>query len=167
MASTNRKTVECRKTEGGFTLIELLVVVLVIGIIASIAVTAYTRQIDKARVAAVAADLNTFHTGFLSFAADNDQFPPDSHLQAPYHLPNGVGVENYLPVRRWADKTPLGGFYNWEGPDNYPYAGISLFETTAEPSILAMLDERIDDGDLSQGRFRITPNSRYTYILAE
>lgn len=167
MDKMNAEMTQRRRTEGGFTLIEILVVVLVIGIIASIAVTAYTRQIDKARVAAVAGDLRTFHSGFLSFATDNDQFPPDSHLDAPYHLPNGVGIENYLPVRRWAGETPLGGFYNWEGPDNYAYAGISLFEATAEPSVMAMLDEKIDDGDLSQGRFRITPNSRYTYILAE
>jgi hypothetical protein len=32
---------------------------------------------------------------------------------------------------------------------------------------MALLDEAIDDGDLSQGRFRITPNSRYTFIIAE
>ena len=167
MDRTSPESAARRESQSGFTLIEILVVVLVIGIIASIAVTAYTRQIDKARVAATAGDLKTFHTGFLSYATDRNQFPPDSHLQAPYHLPNGAGVEPYLPVRRWAGETPLGGFYNWEGPNNYPYAGISLFEATAEPSVMAMLDERIDDGDLSTGIFRITPNSRYTYIIAE
>ena len=59
------------------------------------------------------------------------------------------------------------GNYNWEGPDNYPYAGISLFSSNAPASTMAMLDETIDDGDLSQGRFRLTPNSRYTYIITE
>jgi prepilin-type N-terminal cleavage/methylation domain-containing protein len=151
----------------GFTLIELLVVVAIIGIIAAIATAAFHSQIDKARVAAVAADLKTFHTGFLSYATDNDQFPPDSHLNPPYHLPPGAGMEDYLPVHRWADETPLGGNYNWEGPNNYPYAGISLYEATAPASVMAMLDDKIDDGDLSQGLFRLTPNSRYTYILHE
>jgi hypothetical protein len=32
---------------------------------------------------------------------------------------------------------------------------------------MALLDEEIDDGNLSKGRFRITPNSRYTFIVAE
>ena len=153
--------------DAGFTLIELLVVVAIIGIIAAIAVVAYADQIDKARVAAVASDLRTFETGFLSYSTDTSQFPSDSHLEAPYHLAPGSGMENYLPVDRWVQETPLGGNYNWEGPDNYPYAGISLYAATAPASVMAMLDEKIDDGDLSQGRFRITPNGRYTFIIDE
>ncbi len=151
----------------GFTLLELLVVVAIIGILAAIGASVYINQIDRARVAAVAADLRTFENGFLSYAKDNSQFPPDSHLPAPYHLPPGTGMENYLPARRWAQDTPLGGNYNWEGPNSYPYAGISLFEPSAPASVFAMLDEKIDDGNLGQGRFRLTPNNRYTLIIDE
>ena len=64
-------------------------------------------------------------------------------------------------------ETPFGGNYNWEGPDYYPYAGIAFFASTAPASVMVMLDQKIDDGDLSQGRFRITPNNRYTYIIDE
>jgi prepilin-type N-terminal cleavage/methylation domain-containing protein len=156
-----------RRRQGGFTLIELLVVVAVIGILASIAVAAYTEQLDKARIAAVANDLRTFETGFLSYQTDTGIFPADSHLDPPYHLPPGSSMENYLPAQRWAQTSPLGGNYNWEGPDSYPYAGISLFNATAAASVFAKLDEKIDDGNLAQGRFRITPNGRYTWILAE
>jgi type IV pilus assembly protein PilA len=151
----------------GFTLVELLVVVAIIGIIAAIAITAYTNQIEKARVAAVASDFRTFESGFLSYASDHGTFPPDSHLQPPYHLPLGVGIEDYLPVEHWATTTPLGGNYNWEGPNNYPYAGFSIYQVTAPASTLAILDDKIDDGDLSQGRFRLTQNGRYTFIIEE
>ena len=72
-----------------------------------------------------------------------------------------------MPVRKWSAITPLGGNYNWGGPDYYPYAGISLFQPTAPASTFAVLDARFDDGDLTTGKFRITPNGRYTYILAE
>ena len=155
------------RDEDGFTLIELLVVVAIIGIIAAIAVAAYTDQIDKARVAAVASDLRTFETGFLSYQTDTGIYPADSHLDPPYHLPPGSGMERYLPPQRWSQISPLGGYYNWEGPDSYPYAGISLFEPSAEASVFAMLDDKIDDGNLAQGRFRITPNGRYTLIIDE
>jgi len=151
----------------GFTLLELLIVVAIIGIIAAIAVGFLRAQTDKAKVTAVAADLRTFETGFLSYATDTGDFPPDSHLDGAYHLPPGTGVEDYLPVQRWATPTPLGGSYNWEGPDNYSYAGVSVFLPTAPASIFALLDKTIDDGDLSQGKFRLTPNGRFTYIIDE
>ena len=156
-----------RQRSAGFTLIELLVVVAIIGILAAIAVVAFENTILKARVASMATDLRTFETGFLSFHTDEGTFPPDSHLDPPYHLPPGAGMEDYLPVHRWARETPLGGNYNWEGPDNYPYAGISLFASLAPASTLVMLDDKIDDGDLSQGSFRLTPNGRYTWIIDE
>ncbi len=156
-----------RDHSAGFTLIELLIVVGVIGVIAAIAIAAFHEQIDRARIAAVAGDLRTFETGFLTFASDHGDFPPDSHLNPPYHLPSGVGIEDYLPLTRWVNETPLGGNYNWEGPNNYAYAGMSLYQATAPASTLARLDDAIDDGDLSQGRFRITPNGRYTYVIDE
>ena len=156
-----------RRHESGFTLLELLVVVVIIGIIAQIAVAAYADQIDRARVVAVATDLRTFETGFLLYQTDTGTFPADSHLDAPYHLPPGSDMERYLPVQRWVPTSPLGGNYNWEGPDYYPYAGISVFAPTAEASLFAMLDASIDDGNLGEGRFRITPNGRYTWIIDE
>jgi len=151
----------------GFTLLELLIVVAVLGIIAAISVAFLRNHIEKATVTAVAADLKTFETGFLSFASDMGGFPPDSHLDGTYHLPAGAGVEDYLPVQRWATPTPLGGNYNWEGPDHYPYAGVSVFKPSAPASTFALLDKTIDDGDLSQGKFRIGTNGRFTYIIDE
>ena len=148
-------------------MIELLVVVAIIGIIAAAALVAFEGTILKARVSSVATDLRAFETGFLAFETDEGSFPPDSHLDPPYHLPPGAGMEEYLPAVVWARETPLGGNYNWEGPDNYPYAGISLWSTPAPPSALAMLDDRIDDGDLSQGRFRLMANGRYTWVIDE
>ena len=47
------------------------------------------------------------------------------------------------------------------------YAGISWFQPTALPSTFALLDAKFDDGDLSSGKFRLTANGRYTYILDE
>ena len=149
----------------GFTLVELLVVVAIIGIIASTAVGLLRQQIEKATVSAVTADLKTFETAFVSYATDYDGFPPDTHLNGNYNLPNGV--EDYMPVQKWSQVTPLGGNYNWEGPDHYPYAGISLYQPTAPPSTFALLDARFDDGDLSTGKFRLTSNGRFTYILDE
>jgi len=55
----------------------------------------------------------------------------------------------------------------WEGPNNYPYAGISIYQASASSDLIVLLDEMLDDGDTSQGKFRITSNGRPTYILEE
>ena len=67
----------------------------------------------------------------------------------------------------WLDPTPLGGNYNWEGPDNYPYAGVAILGATADVGTMEILDAKLDDGDLATGSFRLTPNGRYTYIFDE
>lgn len=154
-----------RGDQAGFTLIELLIAVAIIGIIAAVAVGVLRAQVDKAKVAAVAADLSTFETGFIAYATDTGELPPDTHLNGNYNLP--AGLEAYIPVHKWSQQTPLGGNYNWEGPDFYPYAGISWFQPTALPSTFAQLDAKFDDGDLGSGKFRLTGNGRYTYILDE
>ncbi len=136
-----------------------------IGIVIAIAVPTLQSQTEKAKISAVAADLKTFETGFVSYQSDNSTFPPDHHLSGPYHLP--AGVEAYIPTARWVETTPLGGNYNWEGPNNYPYAGVSVFQPTASASTFALLDAVLDDGNVGTGRFRIGTNGRYTYIIDE
>jgi prepilin-type N-terminal cleavage/methylation domain-containing protein len=153
------------RQEAGFTLIELLVVVAIIGIISSIMVALLRAQVDKAAVAAASADLKTFETGFVAFAMDTGDLPPDTHFNGNHNLP--AGLEKYIPIYKWSQQTSLGGNYNWEGPDSYPYAGISWFQPTALPSTFALLDAKFDDGDLSSGKFRLTDNGRYTFILDE
>ena len=76
-------------------------------------------------------------------------------------------MAKYISPEVWGKTTPLGGNYNWEGPDFYPYAGIAIDPITAPQGDLELLDSMLDDGDLTQGKFRITPIGRYTYIIDE
>jgi prepilin-type N-terminal cleavage/methylation domain-containing protein len=147
----------------GFTLIELMVAIAVIGILATIAISNYIGYRKKAQIANVASSLKNFEKGFMAYAVDQGEYPSESHIVLP-DLPQ---MANYINPEVWGQTTPLGGTYNWEGLDTYPYAGISIFEPTARQEDLQFLDVMLDDGDLSQGKFRQTPNGRYTYIIQE
>jgi len=160
-----RKAAEVDNHEAckGFTFMELMMVIAIIGILAAIAIPNFIAYRRKAEIAGVASNLKNFELGFMAYAIDQGDFPDDTHIV----LPDLPIMANYIDSSAWSKPTPLGGTYNWEGPDIYPYAGISIFETTASQKDLNFLDSLIDNGDLTSGNFRQTPDGRYTYIIDE
>lgn len=154
-----------KSNNSAFTLVEIMIVTAIIAVMSAIAIPNILRARLNARVARVASNFKTFATGFQMYAVDNGALPPDAHLVLP------AGMDTYINPADWA-KDAMGGQYNWEGPTwgesgPYDYAGISLFGTTATVEELTILDTNFDDGDLTSGAFRQTPNGRYTFILEE
>ena len=151
-----------RSSEAGFTLIELMIVVVIIGILAAVGIPMYINFQENAKVGRTASELRSLSQAFVAYYASTGSYPPDSHLTLP------TGMDEYINPAIWANGTPIGGTYNWEGPDGYPYAGLSIFTTTPiDNDKLIMLDHMLDDGDLGQGQFRVMGNGRPTYVIEE
>ena len=149
--------------KSGFTLIELLMVVSIIGVLASVAAPAYQAYITRANLVEAALELAQWGREFRRWNSENGRYPNDSHIFLPGEAANELIIDN----ARWLATTALGGNWNWEGPDNYPYAAISILGATASVTEIQQLDFILDDGSLNTGIFRQTPNGRYSYILAE
>lgn len=152
------------KKQNGFSLVELMVVMSTISVLAVIGLSLGLRSLERAQVARTVEDLETLAKGFRYYAAfndtgPNDGFPDDTNLVLP------PGVSEYVPEDTFLGETPLGGRYNWEGPDFYPYAGLAIQTPTKGDAAMLQLDKAMDDGSLATGRFQKTPNGRYTYIL--
>lgn len=63
------------KRQYGFTIVELLIVIVVIGILASITIVAYSGVQDRAKDAAIASDMKHFATMVELYKLDNGQYP--------------------------------------------------------------------------------------------
>jgi prepilin-type N-terminal cleavage/methylation domain-containing protein len=147
----------------GFTLIELMIVVAIIGILAMVLVPKFVSFTERANIAKTATDLKQIAKGFDLFAVQNPGtnrgYPNDTHLVLP------AGVSEYVNETVFLAETRLGGNYNWEGPDNYNYAGIAIGNPTVDDTVMEKLDAKLDNGDLTSGEFQKTANGRFTFLL--
>lgn len=69
-----------KKNNKGFTLVELLVVIAIIGILAVVAVPALFKNIEKAKVADLEADISAIRSAVLSNYADESKPVLDNHM---------------------------------------------------------------------------------------
>jgi general secretion pathway protein G len=74
------------RTEQGFTLLELMIVMVVIGLLAAIAIPAYTSNIRNAREAVLKEDLHTLRSAIDSYTVDKQKAPQslDDLVQSGY-----------------------------------------------------------------------------------
>ena len=140
----------CAVDNRGFSLIELLVALAIVGILSTIAVPSYINYKLRASATAAAAELTDLRTAFLAYLLDNETYPTDRiQGQLP---PEMVGL---VSASMFTNETPIGGFYNWDGPPNHDPAAISIQGADVPLDIMIFMDNLIDDGSFSTGQFRL------------
>lgn len=163
--STNRfasSPLPRRTNTKAFTLVEIMIVVVIIGLLAAMAIPAFSRVREKSRNTALANDLRAFAQAFEAYALETGGFPPDSNIGVV--PPAMTGGTSLLDVDRFAATTPIGGRYDWDYNVFGVIAAISVADATITTEQLTAFDATFDDGDLTTGNFRGT-TGRYSYLL--
>ncbi len=150
---------QCEK-RSGFTLMEIMIVVLIIGILASLAIAAFARARQNTQNTCLINDLRVACDAFELYVMENKNYPPDG---LPSVIPPGMA--DPLSHVAWTAPTPVGGQWDWDYLQFGYKAGVSIyFGAAMNDSRMIEIDRKIDDGDLTTGRFR-RRSQGYIYII--
>lgn len=119
-----------RSDRKGFTLIELMIVVAIIGILAAIAIPAYSDYTKKARIAEVTNAMGACMSAAQNFTSDAGRFPLANGNIDLTVIDNSLGV--LLPPRYIAGADPATGDVNFTGPGLDAISGAIQFTVTFE-----------------------------------
>lgn len=151
-----------RRLQKAFTLVELMVVVTLIGLIASIAIPAFTQSRSNATASSAANDFRHFSELFQMHNLSTGEWPADG---LPATIP--AGMDSQLAGSSWVSQTALGGLWDYDYGVYGSTAAVAIDGFTADASILTILDRLIDDGDLRTGRLRLAAADHLVFVIEE
>ena len=159
------------RRQRAFTLVEIAVVVVIIGLLAAIAVPTYRRVVLRSKATAAINDLRTFSTAFANFNLANSRYPNVTGVPGDRaEIGNGVSEV-------FTNPSPIGGKYLWHadpsGASTPPYGKAALgivtvgaFKLSDDTELLELVDQMIDDGDLSTGNLQLGTGELF-YVIEQ
>jgi type II secretory pathway pseudopilin PulG len=142
-------------------------VVVIIGLLIMLGYPAFAKVRRSAQSARFISDVRTFSQAFETYSMETGLWPPNAGSGV---VPVNI-ADDILKRRSWLAVPSVGGRWNWDAGATAQsfgfFAGISVVGPTADDAQMALIDHRIDDGDLNTGLFRKVAANRFSYILQE
>jgi prepilin-type N-terminal cleavage/methylation domain-containing protein len=142
----------------GFSLMEIMIAVVIIGLLAALAIPGLNRVRFRSTTTRYLNDVRQVRDGVERYALENGGFPPNG--TASLH----PLLRGYVQDKMFDLPTPLGGMWDWDFEQNGIRAAVSVYQYTCTPQQLSDIDQRLDDGGLSSGSFRVA-DSKAIYVI--
>lgn len=136
-----------------------MVVVVIIGLLLAISLPAFSKVRINAYASRIANNFRVFSAAFETHALESGNWAPGVIGNA---LPEEVA--SYLKGTTWDQEPIPGGYYDWEYDREGFTASISLAYDRDFPEVFTKVDQIVDDGNLSSGRF-VKISERYFFVL--
>lgn len=141
-----------------------MIVVVIIGMLAAIAIPAFSRIRDSSRVNKTLNDIRIIEYGFQTYSLEAGAWPEDT--DPGVFPPEMTGI---IQPMVFENPTPLGGLWDWDNHlDDHGIAGITLAGGNGAPAIRENLviqtEEKIEGRGLDEGIFRRIPAFGWGYV---
>jgi prepilin-type N-terminal cleavage/methylation domain-containing protein len=146
----------------GFTLVELIAVIVVLAILAGVAVPRYFDYSQRARATAVAATFKSLATAGYAYQRDFGVLP-SPNVQLVGAMPPGLSP--YVDTSSFVNQKPYGATWYWNGYGiiGRNYCQIVLGGVTLPVADFTLIDQMIDDGNLTTGAGSWWPGGTFWY----
>ncbi|MEM1099456.1 MAG: prepilin-type N-terminal cleavage/methylation domain-containing protein [Planctomycetota bacterium] len=152
------------RAAAAFTLVEILIVVVILGILAAIVLPAIADVTTGGKQTAFVTDITQYHKAAQVFMAERGEYLEDASSGT---LP--TGFDAYVKESDWIGGTPLGGVWDVEFESSGITSALGVHFNgdgdTQDDAFMTVIDQMLDDGDLTTGGFRKLTDGRYYLIL--
>ncbi|MDF3058452.1 MAG: pulG 1 [Rariglobus sp.] len=143
----------------GFTLVEIAVAVTIIGLLAAIAVPAYSKLKERSINTLMGNEIRAAAGALNYYAFEKGHWPPDGDGGWPSEL------TGYLPPPdRWNRPTPIGGNWMWSLNSDEAIASLRVNNYVIPQNQMVNLDRMIDNGDVGTGGLFVS-GTALVYVL--
>lgn len=151
------------RTKEGFTLIELMIAMFVIGVVATIAIPAFSKYMRNTRATTFTRDVRTLAYAGMQYALESGWYVSDTS--------SGIfptELEGYFSKQKFELGTSLGGVWDFEQDDAGDFtSAVGVVGPTESEAIFQLVDKHIDDGNLTTGAFQKIGADRYYFVIED